>query len=179
MRDVIRFKNENSVNPLTKHCRRESLTCPAPESVIAMKKLYNIVNGRTVMDRCYSDEYIEWCSSGINPEIFSKLKKGLFPIQAYIDLHYLTIEDSKRYVEEFIWKKYIEKLQSVLIVHGRGNNSKNKNAKIKYQLVHWLRSGKLKKIVRAFVSARNIDGGLGAAYVLLEPSRKYIHGKKN
>ena len=55
----------------------------------------------------------------------------------------------------------------VLIVHGRGLNSKDQVPVLKHRLTTWLTRGSWARLVLAFTSARPCDGGAGALYVLL------------
>jgi DNA-nicking Smr family endonuclease len=59
----------------------------------------------------------------------------------------------------------------VLIVHGRGLNSKDNVPVLKERLKSWLAHGSIGKIVLAFTTARACDGGAGALYVLLRRAR--------
>lgn len=55
----------------------------------------------------------------------------------------------------------------VLLIHGRGLNSPDRVPVLKNALVGWLTRGRLAKRVLAFATARPVDGGAGALYVLL------------
>lgn len=50
------------------------------------------------------------------------------------------------------------------IVHGKGNGSRHRGPVLKQKLNYWLRQ---RDEVLAFCSARPVDGGTGAVYVLL------------
>jgi DNA-nicking Smr family endonuclease len=138
-----------------------------------MQDLHKLVNGVAPFDSIHADEYTEWCSPNLNPEFFERLRQGLYPIQAYVDLHHLTIGEGRRTVHSFIWESYLKGLCCVLVVHGKGRNSCGGVSVLKKRIPSWLRAGLMAKVVKAYVSAKRIDGGLGALYVLLEPSRKY------
>ena len=59
--------------------------------------------------------------------------------------------------------------RSVRIIHGKGNGSPNSGPVIKRYLDSWLRK---RQDVVAFCSARPVDGGTGAVYVLLRAMNK-------
>ena len=59
----------------------------------------------------------------------------------------------------------------MLIVHGRGLNSKDQVPVLKTRLAQWLARGSWARLVLAFTSARPCDGGAGALYVLLRRQR--------
>jgi DNA-nicking Smr family endonuclease len=76
-------------------------------------------------------------------------------------------EEARDAVEQFITKARKDKHRCVLIVHGRGHNSKDNIPVLKGLLKSWLERGRVAKSVLAFCSARPHDGGAGAMYVLL------------
>jgi DNA-nicking Smr family endonuclease len=63
-------------------------------------------------------------------------------------------------------------LRCVLIVHGKGMNSKDQTPVLKERLKTWLARGRVGGVVLAFSSARQVDGGAGALYVLLRRDRR-------
>jgi len=73
--------------------------------------------------------------------------------------------------------------RAVLIVHGRGLSSPEEPV-LKTKVKEWLTSGRWRKWVMAFTSARACDGATGATYVLLRQrpaTRRYRrqHPKKH
>jgi DNA-nicking Smr family endonuclease len=58
----------------------------------------------------------------------------------------------------------------VLIVPGRGQHSRDQVPVLKEKLRAWLCRGRIGRAVLAFTSARPVDGGTGAVYVLLRRS---------
>lgn len=129
--------------------------------------LHNLVAGSIDMDFTFSDEYIEGSISGVSRNIMRKLKRGKLPIQAHIDLHGLTKTDAEAVVRRFLINSHHRGLRCVLIVHGRGLNSRDSIPVLKERLPVWLNRGPARKIVMAFSSAQPYDGGTGAIYVLL------------
>ena len=55
----------------------------------------------------------------------------------------------------------------VLLIHGRGRNSKDNRPVLKEQVRIWLSHGRLSRLVLAFATAPLTNGGAGAVYVLL------------
>jgi DNA-nicking Smr family endonuclease len=129
-----------------------------------------LVKESEAWDISFSDEYMEGAVSGVGPKIMKRLKRGEFSIQDYIDLHGLTKKEAEIVVNDFIIQSHQKGLRCVLIVHGRGLGSVDRQPAIKRELPVWFRRGILKRIVLAFVSARPCDGGAGALYVLLKKS---------
>ena len=106
-------------------------------------------------------------------KVFKKLKQGGYPIQRRLDLHGLSRTEAHQAVAEFIMEAMENGSRSLLIVHGRGNRSKDQEAVLKGNLVGWLESGRgvIGGQVLAFCSAKPADGGSGAMYVLLRRAR--------
>lgn len=129
--------------------------------------LQSLVAGSIDMDFTFSDEYIEGFISGVAKNIMRKLKRGKFPVQAHIDLHGLTKKDAEDVVRRFLINSHHRGLRCVLIIHGRGLNSRDSIPVLKERLPVWLNRGPARKIVMAFSSAQPYDGGTGAIYVLL------------
>jgi DNA-nicking Smr family endonuclease len=82
----------------------------------------------------------------------------------------MSAEVARQQVERFIRASAIRGLRCVLIIHGRGMNSRDQIPILKQRMSSWLKRGRLKHLVLAFATARPCDGGAGALYVLL---RKY------
>jgi DNA-nicking Smr family endonuclease len=68
-------------------------------------------------------------------------------------------------VEQFLKESMIKGHRCIKIIHGRGLRSP-KGPVLKEALIKWL-SGRYRKHIIAFVTARQCDGGLGALYILL------------
>lgn len=137
------------------------------EDLEALAHLTDLVSGNAEMDMTFTDEYIEGSVAGFSQKLMQRLKKGLFPIQDYVDLHGLTRQEAEEKVSHFLTQSYRLGLRCVLIVHGRGLNSENHIPVLKKRLPAWLNRGAINKIVLAFSTARPYDGGAGAVYVLL------------
>ncbi|MBI3801204.1 MAG: Smr/MutS family protein [Deltaproteobacteria bacterium] len=137
----------------------------------ALAELYDLVAGRTGFDITDTDEYIEGCISGLDTRLVRKLRQGDFSRQAALDLHGMTVEEAQAEVEQFLMKAVQTGLRCVLLIHGRGRNSPGQVPVLKDRLKMWLTRSKLAKIILAFSTARQHDGGPGALYVLLRRER--------
>lgn len=94
-----------------------------------------------------------------------KLARGKFAVQAEIDLHGMTVAEAKPRLADFIDYSVKQNHMCVRIVHGKGLGSGNRGPVLKNAVSRWLRKW---NAVLAFVSARQVDGGTGAVYVLLQ-----------
>lgn len=137
------------------------------ENLEVLARLEDLVRGRAQFDIVDTDEYIEGFIKGIHPIILEKLRKGSFSVQAYLDLHGLTVREAEEAVKDFIDEAVSLNYRCVLLIHGRGMNSKNHIPILKKRLQSLLLKGPVRKKILAFTSARPHDGGAGASYVLL------------
>jgi DNA-nicking Smr family endonuclease len=133
----------------------------------AMAQLADLVAGRGSFDLAATDEHVEGIAVGLDRRLLRRLRKGYFAVQAHIDLHGRTRQEARQLVEEFLLESRMQRRRCVLIVHGRGLNSKDQIPVLKESLKVWLAKGRIARSVLAFTSARPSDGGAGAVYVLL------------
>ena len=167
------------VVPLTRSGARIDLPAPAAagrppvsEEAEALAALSDLVRGAARFDVSDTREYIEGTIVGLDPRVVRRLRRGDFSWQAYVDLHGMTAEPARVAVESFLKASVSAGHRCVLIVHGRGHNSKDQTPVLKERLKSWLARGSLGRIVLAFTSARPCDGGAGALYVLLRRDRR-------
>ncbi len=137
------------------------------EDAEAYAELVSIIEGRARFDISDSDEFIEGCIEGLDRRVLQKLRKGDFAFRDHLDLHGMTREVAREEVETFLSEAHANGRRCVLIVHGRGNNSKGNIPVLKVALKTWLERGRIARRVLAFCTARPTDGGAGAMYVLL------------
>lgn len=116
-------------------------------------------------------EYVEHASGLVGRLHLKNLRKGHFAIQAHLDLHGLTVERARTAVDDFIGECVRRGHSCVRIVHGRGVHSPRKHSQLKKNVQRWLRSRRFGRHVIAYSSARLVDGGGGAVYVLLRCAR--------
>lgn len=101
---------------------------------------------------------------GIQHSVLRRLRRGHYAVQAELDLHGLTVEAARLEVGIFLQYCRDRQLRCVRIIHGKGLRSPGGLPVIKIKLAAWLRRC---QSVLAFCSARPVDGGTGAIYVLL------------
>jgi DNA-nicking Smr family endonuclease len=112
-------------------------------------------------------EFIEGAVDDLDKRTRLRLRRGEFSVQGHVDLHGLRREEAHAEVDRFVQEQHRLGRRCVLIVHGRGLNSKDHEPILKEQIGRWLTRGAAGKLVLAFCSARPCDGGAGAVYVLL------------
>ena len=140
---------------------------PVDEELEVMAHLAELVSGAGEFDLRMSDEYVRGAQAGVGPELMERLANGEFPIQDHIDLHGLSLEQAEAEAAEFIAGAVARGLRHVLIVHGRGKGSPGGVPVLKRALTASLGTKRFRRSVLAFCTARAMDGGTGAMYLLL------------
>jgi DNA-nicking Smr family endonuclease len=111
-----------------------------------------------------SGEELVFHREGIQPGVLRRLRRGDYRVQGEIDLHGLTVAEAKQALREFLGLALMRQWRCVRIVHGKGLRSGHRGPVLKGMVGTMLR--KLGPVL-AYVSARQVDGGTGAVYVLL------------
>ena len=93
-----------------------------------------------------------------------RLARGGFSVQAETDLHGMIVAEARAVLRDFLEASQARGHTCVRVVHGKGLGSGARGPVLKRKVDHWLRQW---DEVLAFVSARQVDGGTGAVYVLL------------
>jgi len=165
MRDVKRLRCDEVVLPVSR-------PPPVPKQTLA--------DARRVMDELLDHPYDaveEWESGeelsyvrpGVQKRIWRKLRRGQYAVEAELDLHGMIVEAARQAVAEFVTRNIAVGHRCVRIIHGKGNRSRNRGPVLKGKVDVWLRR---RDDVMAFCSARAVDGGTGAIYVLLRRSAR-------
>lgn len=103
------------------------------------------------------------------PRTLERLRRGDYAVRAELDLHGMTALEARAAVREFIARALAEGARCVRVIHGKGLGSGPRGPVLKSGVNVWLRN---LAPVLAFASARTVDGGTGALYVLLERHRR-------
>ncbi len=140
---------------------------PADDDAEAVAVLADLVAGQGEFDISDTVEYVEGLAPGVDKRLLKRLRRGDFAQQGYLDLHGLTREEARSAVAKFLADSRVQRKRCVLLIHGRGLNSPDRVPVLKNALVMWLTRGGLAKRILAFATARPVDGGAGALYVLL------------
>jgi len=141
------------------------------EEAEALAELSDLVHGETSFDVSDTREYVEGAIVGLDPRVLRRLRRGDFAWQAHVDLHGMTADQARAAVLAFLQTSVRACHRCVLVVHGRGLNSKDQTPVLKERMKSWLARGAAARIVLAFTTARPCDGGAGALYVLLRRDR--------
>ncbi len=111
-----------------------------------------------------SGEELVFHRAGIQSPVLRRLRRGDYRVQGEIDLHGLTVAEAKQALRDFLAEALTRQWRCVRIIHGKGLRSGHRGPVLKGMVGTVLR-----KVgpVLAYVSARQVDGGTGAVYVLL------------
>jgi DNA-nicking Smr family endonuclease len=171
MKDVREIK-EFRDSPLRGKVVKKTMRIQANPDYEALKTLEGITRGRLPIKLADTQEYVEWTNPdhGIDRAVTKQLHEGRFAVQDLLDLHGYTVDEADARVSEFLKSAWLRGLKCVRIIHGRGLKSQN-GPVLKQTLLTWL-TGRFRKNVIAFATARQCDGGLGAVYILLGSRRK-------
>ena len=101
---------------------------------------------------------------GVQEAVLRKLRRGSYRTEAELDLHGLNVDAARAELRAFLAEARMRQLRSLRIVHGKGLRSGHRGPVVKVMTVGLLRRF---DAVLAFCSARHVDGGTGAVYVLL------------
>lgn len=104
---------------------------------------------------------------GVRKTTLRKLKRGQYVVEAELDLHGYTREQARVALYDFVREAAYRGLRCVRVIHGRGRRSGRHGPVLKPAVASWLRRC---DAVLAYTSARPVDGGTGALYVLLRRS---------
>lgn len=165
MADVIPLADRRIVPPVRSIQSSDAQTIEDPdaEAIRQLRKLVETGEGFVLR---HTAEYVEGSTGWMPPEMFRRLHGGYFSIQDHVDLHGLNLTAAKTHLDRFLERAIAAGKRAVLVVHGRGRCSPGPPV-LKQNLTRWLVSGRWKRWVIAFTSARSHDGGTGATYVLL------------
>lgn len=122
------------------------------------------LTGAPFPDEPLLGEGLWYAKPGVQDATLRKLRRGHYSVGAELDLHGLRSEAARLALIEFLHSAHNRRLRCVRIIHGKGYRSGPRGPVLKQKLNNWLRQ---REDVIAFCSARAMDGGTGAVYVLL------------
>lgn len=109
-------------------------------------------------------DHLHFRQATVNARTMRRLARGDYSTQAELDLHGLTASEARAELVRFIADCVEQRLTCVRVIHGKGRGSGFGGPVLKPLVDQWLR--RLEPVL-AFVTARPVDGGTGAVYVLL------------
>ena len=119
---------------------------------------------RAVFSRRAVEEVLEYRREGVRESTLRDLRRGRWRVDDELDLHGMTLKEAKPALRDFLARAHASQARCLRIVHGKGLGSGSRGPVLKNAVNVLLRRD---DDVVAFCSARQIDGGTGAIYVLL------------
>ncbi|MEO7150859.1 MAG: Smr/MutS family protein [Burkholderiaceae bacterium] len=129
----------------------------------------SISDGIDALSLLETDDTLSYRRADVGAEVVRKLRRGVWAIQAQIDLHGLRREAAREHLVGFLREAGGKGLRCVRVIHGKGNGSPGREPVLKAKVKNWLAQ---KDEVMAFTHARASDGGHGALIVLLRPASR-------
>lgn len=107
----------------------------------------------------------EFLRNGLSRMTLRKLRRGNWPVQDSLDLHGNNSDAARKLLQVFLHEAAQRGLRCVLVIHGKGMNSRGGEAVLRRLTRHWLAQ---RPEVLAYCDATPGSGGSGAALVLLK-----------
>jgi DNA-nicking Smr family endonuclease len=105
---------------------------------------------------------------GLGSDILTKLRRGRWSVQAELDLHGHTADESRDTLADFLLEARARGLRCVRVIHGKGLTSPNREPVLKGKVRKWLSHW---DDVLAYCEAPRHAGGGGAVLILLKGSK--------
>ena len=160
VRGVTPLAQADVIPRLKTHRPRVRVRKSAPAAAESLEELMPLV----AADIGVAGESLLFQRAGLRPQAMRRLRRGLYPCEDELDLHGLQQTAARDQLADFIARSRDAGLRCVRVIHGKGYRSGARGPVLKTAVNLWLRRH---MDVMAFVSARAIDGGTGAVYVLL------------
>jgi len=129
--------------------------------------LRSLVEGRARFEVADDGQRVEGRRVDLPPETLRRLRRGLVPVDARLDLHGMGVPEARAQLELFLRTMRARGERCVLVIHGRGQHSPRGVAVLRGEIAAWLSQGASSEHVAAFATSGLADGGEGAVYVLL------------
>jgi DNA-nicking Smr family endonuclease len=139
----------------------------AAEAEEVHARLRALVTGDRAFETHDDGRRVEGRRIDVPQPMLRKLRQGMFPIDARVDLHGLGANEARQAVEAFVREKRAAGEKCLLVVHGKGEHSPRGQGVLRHEIAGWLAEGPASEHVAAFATATRDDGGEGAVYVLL------------
>jgi DNA-nicking Smr family endonuclease len=159
------------VKPLAQQPTAQGVSAPRPRARprrAALEAAENLDELMPLVATASADESgsspLSFQRGGVRTQVMRRLRRGLYPAEDELDLHGLNQAAARDQLADFIVRSRDAGRRCVRIIHGKGYRSGARGPVLKAAVNLWLRRH---TDVMAFTSARAIDGGTGAVYVLL------------
>lgn len=111
-------------------------------------------------------------AAGLDQRTLVRLKRGLIPPGAEIDLHHATQDNAYRRLARFLAAAQGDGRRCVLVITGKGFGADGRIGVLKAEVPRWLNEPPNRERILAFCHATPPWGGEGALFVLLRRPRR-------
>ena len=163
-RELFR-KQMGDVRPLETEKAAPERPRPAPEARFTRADNKAVLR-ESLSDAASPDAHAEfsYARPGLSKAVIRKLRRGQYSIASELDLHGLSVQSARTALDEFLAESIERRDSCVRVIHGKGTRSGHRGPVLKPKVARWLRR---REAVLAYTTARPVDGGSGALYVLL------------
>jgi DNA-nicking Smr family endonuclease len=119
----------------------------------------------TLTDCGAEDAPTEYLHNGLSRMALRKLRRGVWPVQDSLDLHGNNRDAARKLLQGFLHEAAQRGMRCVLVIHGKGTNSRDGEAVLRKLARHWLTRHPR---VLGYCDAAPGQGGSGAVLVLLK-----------
>jgi DNA-nicking Smr family endonuclease len=144
--------------------RRPAPTKPDLDETMPLVAALTAGSGTDTLGDPGAAEGLSFQRSGVRSQVVRRLRRGQIHIEDELDLHGMRQTAAREQLADFLTHSREAGRRCVRIIHGKGTRSGARGPVLKTAVDLWLRRH---HDVLAFTSARAIDGGTGALYVLL------------
>lgn len=119
--------------------------------------------------RVSPDEIVSHQHDGMQDAVFKRLRLGKYHIKTILDVHEYNLQQARLSLVNCIWGAFERGERNVLVIHGKGYNSKPYPGLMKSAVCDWLL--RIDQVA-AFHSATRDQGSTGAVFVMLKKSQQ-------
>ena len=115
------------------------------------------------------DDIASFKREGVQGAVFKRLRLGQYSIKMELDVHAYRLSQARDALLNYLLVAQAHGERCVMLIHGKGHNSKPVAGLLKSAVCHWLSQ---LDMVLAYHSAKTEQGGTGALYVMLTKSEQ-------
>ncbi|MFV0594353.1 DNA endonuclease SmrA [Shewanella sp.] len=115
------------------------------------------------------DDIASFKREGVQNAVFKRLRLGQYSIKMKLDVHTYRLSQARDALLNYLLAAQAYGERCVMLIHGKGHNSKPVAGLLKSAVCHWLSQ---LDMVLAYHSAKTEQGGTGALYVMLTKSEQ-------
>ena len=162
--NVVNYRGSNGLEEFMYHPKANIKTQPLERKNYFGKSILSLIAPKTDID--------------IEKNKLRRIKNGKIIIEGKLDLHGFSLKEAERRLRLFVGDGLRQKKRLLLIITGKGSNSKpnihGKTLTIKSELKNWLLDSFYSDKVQYISKALERHGGEGAYYFFLKKSKNIL-----